>query len=120
MNKFTMFIWGLLIFALWGVILLIAYKQRDTDYIEINNELKKVSEKYVSDKKIKIKFNESSKIYIKDLLEEEYIEEDKRIDDYCIDSVIVHKGLFGLDYQLYTDSYYLNYQKQLYLLLQFS
>ena len=103
MNKLTMFIWGLLIFALWGVILFIAYKQRDTDYIELNDTLKIVAKTYVKEKNIELKFNESSKIFIKDLIEENYLEEDKKIEKYCVDSIIIHKGIFGLDYKLNED-----------------
>ena len=94
MNKITMILWGLLIFSLWGIILLIAYKQRDTVYIELSNDLKKSAEVYVKNKKIELGFNESSKIYIK---------EDENIKKYCINSIIVHKGLFGLDYELFED-----------------
>ena len=104
MNKFTMVIWGLLIFSLWGVILLIAYKQRDTEYLEFENNMKKTVEVYIKKKKIDLKFNESTKIYIKDLIEEEYIkEDDENIKKYCVDSVVIYKGLLKTDYQLNMD-----------------
>ena len=100
MNKVTMFIWGLLILCLWTIIIFIAYKQRDTVYIELDKNLKSVANAYISNNKIKLKFNESSQIYIKDLIEEEYIEKDEVYVKYCVDSIIVHKGIFGLEYKL--------------------
>ena len=103
MNKVTMFIWGFLVLSLWAIIILIAYKQRDTDYIELNNNLKNVASFYVKNHKIELKFNESSKIFIKDLIEDEYIKEDDNYKKYCIDSIIVHRGIFGLEYKLNED-----------------
>ena len=103
MNKLTMFIWGLIIFMMFGIILVIGYKKQDKVFLELSASLEGATKRYIENKKIDLKFNESSKIYLEDLINEEYIEYDKDMDKYCIDSVIVTKGLLRNDYKIDTD-----------------
>ncbi len=103
MNKVTMFIWGLVIFSLWGVILFIAYQKQDKVFIDLSSNLKYAGKLYVKENKINLKFNESSKIFIEDLIEDEFIKDSEELKEYCIDSVIVHKGIFGYEYKVNVD-----------------
>lgn len=103
MNKVTMFIWGFSIFALWGVIILIAYKNQDREYINLAADLKDITKVYINKKNIDLKYNESYKVYIKDLEEANYINDKTKIDDYCIDSIVITKDLFDYKYTINND-----------------
>lgn len=103
MNKGTMVIWGLIIFILWGVIIAIAYTKQDKVYNSLTADLKGVTKRYINKNNIDLKFNESYKVFIKDLEESNYINNDKKIKEYCIDSVVVTKNLFNYSYQINTD-----------------
>ena len=94
MNKFTMAIWGFTIFTLVSIVLIIGLKQQDKDYAKLTTDLRMVAKKYIGDKKIKLKINESSVIFISDLIEENYLKEDEKIDKYCIKSIVVQREVF--------------------------
>lgn len=100
MNKYRMFIWGLIIFSLWTIILLIGYKKQDRTYIKLANTIEKASKLYVKENNIDLKLNESVKIYIIDLYESNYLKKDNNIDKYCIDSVVVTKDIINYDYKI--------------------
>ena len=99
MNKVTMFIWGLIIFILWGVILVIAYTQQDRVYINLTADLQSVTKRYINMKNINLKYNESYKVYIKDLEEANYINDDTKRKEYCIDSIVVTKNFLKYSYE---------------------
>lgn len=99
MNKVTMFIWGLLIFSLWAIIIAIAYKEQDKEYINLTNDLKLVADRYIEKNNIDIKYNESYKIYIEELKESNYINDDTKIKKYCVDSIVVRKKLIKYSYK---------------------
>ena len=103
MNRVTMVIWGLIIFTLWGVILVIAYKEQDRTYINLTADLKDVAKRYINKKNIDLKINESYKVYINDLEEENYINSDENIEKYCIESIVITKDLFKYSYQINKD-----------------
>ena len=94
MNKFTMVIWGFTIFALVFVILIIGFNKQDKDYNRLTTDLRVVAKKYIKDKDIKLGINESSVIFINDLIEENYLEEDEMINKYCIKSIVVQREIF--------------------------
>ncbi len=93
MNKFrfTMALQAFLVVGIFLIIILIAYSNQDKEYISYSKEVRKACEKYVLDKKISLKFNESYVIFIKDLLDEEYIE--KNNDKFCVYSVTYTRGI---------------------------
>ena len=74
MNRVTMFIWGLIVFSIWGVILFLGFKNQDKEYINLTIDLKKATT-------------------------QEYIDEEDKLEEYCIDSVAVSKGLILNDYE---------------------
>ena len=98
MNKFTMFIWGTIIFFLWAVILFIGYKKQDRTYIKLTNNIQNASIQYIKNNSIDLKLNESVKIYIVDLYKDELLKKDKNIEKYCIDSIVVSKDIFKYNY----------------------
>ena len=103
MNRVTMFIWGLIIFILWGVIIAIAYTKQDRVYINLTSDLKDVTKRYINKKNINLKYNESYKVYIDDLKEANYINNDEKINEYCIESIVVTKDLFKYSYEFNKD-----------------
>lgn len=98
MNKTIMFFWGLIIFVICGYILFLGYNMKDKEYEAVTSQLKEASLAYAKDKNIELKFNESVKIFIDDLINDEYIKDDELLDKYCIDSVIIQRGLIQDDY----------------------
>lgn len=99
MNKFTMAIWGLLVFSIWGVILFIGFKKQDREYINLTNDLKKATLAYMKDNNIDLKLNETIKVYVEDLITSDYIAEDDIDQKYCIDSVAVSGGFIFNNYK---------------------
>ena len=103
MNKFrfTMALQVLIIVGIFAIIILIAYKKQDKGYISFSREVRSACEKYMSNRKDKIKINDSFVIYMKDLLDEELIKENKK--EYCVYSVIYTKGIFFDKYKANKD-----------------
>jgi len=93
MNKFKniMALQGLVIVFIFLVIIFIAYNNQDKEYLAYSKEIKSACEKFLSDNKVQLKYNETTVIFMKDLLDGEYIKENK--EKYCITSVIYTKGL---------------------------
>lgn len=98
-----MVIWGIIIFIMWGVILAIGYSKRDKVYLSLTADLKDVAVRYINKKNIDLKLNESYKIYISDLEESNYINDDTKIKEYCIDSIVVKRNLIKYSYQFNED-----------------
>lgn len=100
MNKVVMFIWGLVIVGLCTVIFMIGYKEQDREFINFTKELKLAASTYVKDNRITAKTGDSVIIYIDDLIKGQYIDEDDKIKEYCIEGVIYSKQLFSNKYDI--------------------
>ncbi len=103
MNKNTMMLQGFIIVFLLGVILVIGYSKQDREYISYTRELRTACIKYMKDNNTKLKFNETTIIFIDDLLKDEYITTTN--DKYCIYSVSYTKGLILGKYKANKDCY---------------
>lgn len=103
MNKIVMVVWGICIVGLFTLILLIGYKEQDKDYINFQNELKKASEKYIYDNRLKTKLGSSIIVYIDDLIKGQYIEENDKIDEYCIEGIVYTNNLLKDTYTFKTN-----------------
>ena len=105
MNKLVMFVWGLTIFALCTIILMIGYKQqeKDKDYLNLQSNLKQAARLYIKDHNINLGISESTKIYIEDLINEEYITKGDDIDKYCVESIVYSNGLLKDSFELNTN-----------------
>ena len=98
-----MVIWGLIIFGMWGIFLTIAYLNQDKEYINLTADLKSVTKRYINKNNIDLKYNESYKVYIKDLEDNDLIMNDEKIKEYCIDSIVITKDLFKYSYEFNKD-----------------
>ena len=97
MNRMTMALQAFIVVGILGIILVIGYSKKDKEYLTYSREVRRACEKYVADKKIDLKFNEATIIFMKDLLDENYISEIK--DKYCIYSVTYSKGFIFSKYK---------------------
>ena len=95
MNKLVMVVWGLIIVALCMIILMIGYKKKETDkeFLNLQSNLKQATKLYLKDNNIDLKISESTKIYIDDLINGEYIEDSEELKTYCVDSVVYSNGI---------------------------
>ena len=100
MNKIVMVIWGLVIVGLCTLIFMIGYNKQDRDYINYVSELKKAGKSYVNDNRISIKVGDSIIIYIDDLIKNQYIKEDKKIEEYCIEGIVYSNELLIDNYSI--------------------
>ena len=103
MNKRIMVIWGMLVFIILATILIIGINKKDKVLFRLERELNSSTKKYIKDNNIKVNMNESYTVQISDLIDKEYIKEDERIDKYCVQKIIVHKGLVFYEYKIYKD-----------------
>lgn len=94
MSKKLMVLWFLIIFLLLGTILVIHYSSLDWNRIDLQRKIKKTSYNYFKDNNLLPSINESSIVYINDLIEKNYIKDTEEIDKYCIESVEVTNKLF--------------------------
>ena len=100
MNKLFMFVWVVCICSIWGVILFIGFKDKDKEYENLTTNLKQASTVYMKDKNIDLKLNDSIKIFVDDLIKDNYIKEDEINKDYCVDSIVVSRDFFNYDYKI--------------------
>ena len=100
MNKVVMFIWGLVIFGMCLIILMIGYKEQDRDYLKLSKEIKSAGKAYVHDNGINIKTGDSFVINIDDLINGQYVEEKEGLEKYCIEGVVYSNHVFLDDYEL--------------------
>ena len=100
MNKVVMVVWGLVIFALCTLIFMIGYKKQDRVLINLTNELTSSSKQYVKDNRITTNIGESKIIYIDDLIKGNYIQDNDKIEEYCIEGVIYSRTLLTTTYTL--------------------
>ncbi len=101
MNRFVMFMWGLIIAGIMGIILVLGYNKRDKDYLSYISELKKASRNYMSSKNLTLKYNQKELIFFDDLVSEEFFKDDEN--KYCIESIIFTKGFLKDKFSLNID-----------------
>ena len=102
MNKIVMVVWGLVISSMLFLILMIGYKKQDRTYIKLTEDLKNASEKYIKDNNLGSKVGDSVIVFIRDLIEGNYIKENEVIDEYCIDGIIYTNDLIKDQYTIRT------------------
>ena len=101
MSKNLMALQGMIVVLLLSAIVLIWYNKQDKEYIAYTRDLRHACERYMADKKIELKPNQTAIIFLEDLLEQEYISEIK--DEYCIKSVTYTKELILGSYKANKD-----------------
>ncbi len=95
-----MFVWGMVIVLMCTLIFMIGYKQQDRDYINLSKELKQAGKTYVHDNRISPKLGSSVIIYIDDLINGQYIKEDEKLKEYCVEGVVYSNELFIDSYSI--------------------
>ena len=100
MNKFVMVIWGLAVASIFVLIFMIGYKEQDRDYINLSNELKVASKTYIKDNRLSASLGGSIIVYIDDLINGNYIEENDKIEEYCIEGIVYTNNLLKDSYTL--------------------
>ena len=101
MNNKILFLWGLIVACLLGAILLLGYNKQDKVYLRYTKELKNASQKYIEDNNLNTK--DTQIIFVKDLIEKDYIEYNSEYMGYCIHSIAVSKELFTNKYEIIRD-----------------
>ena len=94
MSKKLMVIWGMVVVTLFLTLILIGVYKMDKVLWKLERDLKTSSKKYIKNKNIDIKFNNSYVVTIEELIDNDYIKKTESLDKYCIKSVIVSKNLF--------------------------
>lgn len=100
MSKGLMYLWGAVIFLMCGTILVIGLQHKDTTFIDLENNLRKVSLKYIKDKKISLSYKQPIILYVDKLIEEDYIKDTKEVEKFCVESIIINKGIIVHDFDL--------------------
>ncbi len=86
-----------IVVGLLSAVLLIGYnQQKDTKNMDRN--IKLAARLYIADKKLKPSFKKPIVIF-KDDLNEKYIS-GETFNDYCMDNIVVSKGLFRVEYKI--------------------
>ena len=100
MNKISMFIQGIVIFALCSIVLIIGYKQKDTKLDDYSVIIQDAAKAYIHDNGIKPKLSQSYVVKIQDLIDGGYIKEDDKLKEYCITGVIYSNNLVKDTYSI--------------------
>lgn len=90
MNKIVMVIWGLIIVMLCTLLFLIGYNERDKEYIDFQNDLKRATKMYIKDKGLSTK---NQLVFSSELLEDNYYKDKDEIKKYCVESVVYNETL---------------------------
>lgn len=100
MNKIVMVVWGLAVFGILTLIFMIGYKEQDRDYINLSKELETASKIYIKDNRLSASLGSSVIVYIDDLINGQYIEENDKIKEYCIEGIVYTNHLIKDSYTL--------------------
>lgn len=92
MNKKIMFFWALIVVCLCSTLVLYGYNQQDKNYIKLQSNIKDATIKYLDSKNIVTNINESTIVFMSDL-ESLFEIDSKKINDYCIESVVYSNKL---------------------------
>ena len=97
-----MFLWTFIVFLMLGTILFIGLQKRDKVYLDLSSSLEQITKKYVYKNNSSIKINDKKIVFIEELIDNNYIDEDikKNIDKYCIKSIVYTKGLLDDKYTI--------------------
>ena len=99
MNKKIMIVWGMLIFLMCTLLLLIGFKYKDTDYMRLEIDLRNATKAYMKKNNLNPKISESVKVFIDELINDNYVNEESA-KKYCIKSVTYSNGILVDDYEI--------------------
>lgn len=87
-----MIIWASIIVLIMAVLLMIANNLRDDVLFKLEKDLKVAANKYVKEKG-KLSIGETTIIFPDTLLEQKYLSDKEVLKKYCIESIVLTKGL---------------------------
>lgn len=106
MNKTIMAVWGLIVVVICGFLVYLGKKDEDKVYKNIEKELVSATKTYVNDKDLMPNIGYSVVINVDELILNDYIAYSDTIDKYCLNNVVVSKGIIDSEYEIKTDCNY--------------
>ena len=106
MNKTIMRVWGLIVVLICGFLVYLGKKDEDKVYKNIEKELLSATKTYVSDKDLMPDVGYSVIINVDELILNDYMEYSDTIDKYCLNNIVVSKGIIDSEYKVKTDCNY--------------
>lgn len=106
MNKTIIAVWGSIVALICGFLVYLGKKDEDKVYKNIEKELVSATKTYVSDKDLMPNVGYSVMINIDELILNNYIEYSDTIDKYCLNNIVVSKGIIDSEYKVKTDCNY--------------
>jgi hypothetical protein len=92
MSEKLMIIWASIIVLIMAVLLMTANNLRDDVLFKLEKDLKVAANKYVKEKE-KLSIGETTIIFPDTLLEQKYLSDKEVLKKYCIESIVLTKGL---------------------------
>ncbi len=111
MNKTIMVIWGSIVVLICIFLVFLAKKDEDKVYKNIENDIIVATRTYVDDKELMPEIGYSVVVNIDELVINNYIEYTDTIDKYCLNNVVVSRGIIDSEYEIKTDCEYNIYDK---------
>jgi hypothetical protein len=100
MNSKIMFLWGLIIVLICSTLIILGNMQKDKTLIRLERNIKVATKEYIVNEKLEPKFNESTVVYIDELINKKYLKDDENIKEYCIKEVLFTKGILINEYEI--------------------
>ena len=106
MNKTIMTVWGLIVVLICGFLYYDVYILAKLQYKNIEKEILNATKTYVSDKDLMPNVGYSVVINVDELILNDYMEYSDTIDKYCLNNIVVSKGIIDSEYKVKTDCNY--------------
>lgn len=100
MNKHIMFIWGFIVVLICGYLVYLGKKDEDRIYLKMENNIFDATKLYINDKELVPDIGYSVVVNIDELILNEYIEYSEDIDKYCLNNVVVSRGIINSSYKM--------------------
>ncbi|NLC47894.1 MAG: hypothetical protein GX758_00855 [Tenericutes bacterium] len=93
MNSKIMFLWGSIVVLICAFLIVLSNSQKDKVLLRLERDVKTATKEYVANENLEPKFNESTVVYIEQLLEKKYLKDEELLNEYCINRITFTKGL---------------------------
>lgn len=106
MNKTIMAIWGSIVVLICIFLIFLAKKDEDKVYKNIEKDIIVATKSYIDDKELMPKIGYSVVVNVDELVLNNYIQYTDTIDKYCLNKVVVSRGVIDSQYEVKTDCEY--------------
>ena len=106
MNKTIMAIWGSIVALICIFLIFLAKKDEDKVYKNIEKDIIVATKSYIDDKELMPKIGYSVVVNVDELVLNNYIQYTDTIDKYCLNNVVVSRGVIDSQYEVKTDREY--------------